>query len=171
MTSQSFANLYLSPFDHFAKRQLKLKHYLRYVDDFAAFSDDRQALVDARLAMEDYLATLRLKMHPIKSQLYETRHGGNFVGFRILPDRIRVRSDNLRRARIRMKQLQQDYEGGTITLKPLVQRLRSWEAHLMHGDTHRLRRKLFDAYAFRRKDEAEAKGERLGGRSQDLEAD
>jgi hypothetical protein len=70
-----------------------------------------------------------------------------------------------------MKQLQQDYEGGTITLKPLVQRLRSWEAHLMHGDTHRLRRKLFDAYAFRRKDEAEAKGERLGGRSQDLEAD
>ena len=152
LTSQSFANLYLSPFDHFAKRQLKLKHYLRYVDDFAAFSDDRQALVDARLAMEDYLATLRLKMHPIKSQLYETRHGGNFVGFRILPDRIRVRSDNLRRARIRMKQLQQDYEGGTITLKPLVQRLRSWEAHLMHGDTHRLRRKLFDAYAFRQKD-------------------
>jgi hypothetical protein len=73
-------------------------------------------------------------MHPIKSQLFETRHGGNFVGFRILPDRIRVRSDNLRRARIRMKQLQRDYEGGSITLKPLVQRLRSWEAHLMHGD-------------------------------------
>jgi retron-type reverse transcriptase len=151
LTSQFFANLYLSPFDHFVKRQLKLKHYLRYVDDFAAFSDDRQALADARLAMEDFLVTLRLKMHPIKSQLFETRHGANFVGFRILPDRIRVRSDNLRRARKRMQQLQRDYEVGHITLKPLVQRLRSWEAHLMHGDTHRLRRKLFDAYAFRRK--------------------
>jgi retron-type reverse transcriptase len=153
LTSQFFANIYLNPFDQFVKRQLKLKHYLRYVDDFAAFSDDRQELADARLAMEDYLATLRLKMHPIKSQLFETRHGANFVGFRVLPDRIRVRNDNLRRARRRMKQLQHDYETGLITLKPLVQRLQSWEAHLMHGDTHRLRRQLFDAYSFRLKED------------------
>ena len=151
LTSQFFANLYLSPFDHFAKRQLKLKHYLRYVDDFAAFSNDRQELADARVAMEEFLDTLRLKMHPIKSQLFETRHGANFVGFRVLPDRIRVRNDNLRRARKRMQQLQRDYEAGEITLNPLVQRIRSWEAHLMHADTHRLRRKVFDSYIFRRK--------------------
>jgi retron-type reverse transcriptase len=152
LTSQSFANLYLSPFDHFVKRQLKLKHYLRYVDDFAAFSDDKQELADARVAMEAYLATLRLKMHPIKSQLFETCYGANFVGFRVLPDRIRVRNDNLRRARRRMQQLQQDYATGLITLKPLVQRIQSWEAHLMHGDTHRLRRKIFDRYVFRRRE-------------------
>jgi RNA-directed DNA polymerase len=152
LTSQFFANLYLNPFDHFVKRQLKLKHYLRYVDDFAAFCDDRQTLADARIAMEEHLATLRLKLHPIKSQLFETRHGANFVGFRILPDRIRVRNDNLRRARKRMKHLQREYAAGNITLKPLVQRLQSWEAHLMHGDTHRLRRKLFDAYPFRREE-------------------
>jgi RNA-directed DNA polymerase len=152
LTSQSFANLYLSPFDQFVKRQLKLKHYLRYVDDFAAFSDDKQELADARVAMEAYLATLRLKMHPIKSQLFETCYGANFVGFRVLPDRIRVRNDNLRRARRRMQQLQQDYATGLITLKPLVQRIQSWEAHLMHGDTHRLRRKVFDRYVFRRQE-------------------
>ena len=161
LTSQFFANLYLSPFDHVAKRQLQLKHYLRYVDDFAAFSDDWHELAEARIAMEAYLATLRLKMHPIKSQLFETRHGANFVGFRVLPDRIRVRNDNLRRARRRMKQLQRDYEAGTITLKPLVQRLQSWEAHLLHGDTYRLRRKVFEAYGFKRKEEREAEARRL----------
>ncbi len=153
LTSQFFANLYLSPFDHYAKRQLKLKHYLRYVDDFAAFSDDWQELADARLAMEDYLATLRLRMHPIKSQLFETRHGANFVGFRILPDLIRVRNDNLQRARRRLQQLQDDYEAGEIELKELVQRLQSWEAHLKHGDTHRLRRQIFERYRFSRGDE------------------
>jgi len=152
LTSQFFANLYLSPFDHFVKRQLKLKHYLRYVDDFAAFADDWHELAEARVAMEEYLVTLRLKMHPIKSQLFETCYGASFVGFRVLPDRIRVRNDNLRRARKRIKQLQRDYERGNITLKPLVQRLRSWEAHLMHGDTYRLRRRLFDAYGFKRRD-------------------
>ena len=153
LTSQFFANLYLSPFDHFVKRQRKLKHYLRYVDDFAAFSDDRQELADARLTMEDYLATLRLKMHPIKSQLVETRYGANFVGFRILPDRIRVRNDNVRRARRRLKALQRQYAAGDITLGPLVQRLQSWEAHLKHGDTYRLRQKVFDRHTFIREDE------------------
>ncbi|MEO0348846.1 MAG: RNA-directed DNA polymerase [Cyanobacteria bacterium P01_A01_bin.15] len=155
LTSQFFANLYLSPFDHFVKRQLKLKHYLRYVDDFAAFSDDRQKLADARLAMEDYLATLRLKMHPIKSQLSETRYGANFVGFRILPDRIRVRNDNVRRARRRLRYLQHQYAIGNIELEPLVQRLQSWEAHLKHGNTYRLRQKVFERHTFIRHEEEE----------------
>jgi RNA-directed DNA polymerase len=144
LTSQSFANLYLSPFDHFVKEQLKLGQYLRYVDDFAAFSDDWQELADAKVAMEAYLADFRLKMHPVKSQLFETRFGANFVGFRVLPDRIRVRSDNLRRSRKRMKELQRLYFTGEIDLSALMQRIRSWEAHLLHGDTYRLRRKLFD---------------------------
>ena len=155
LTSQFLANLYLSPFDHFVKRQLKLKHYLRYVDDFAAFSDDHQELADARLAMEDYLASLRLKMHPMKSQLFETWYGANFVGFRILPDRIRVRNDNVRRARRRLKALQRQYAAGDITLEPLVQRLQSWEAHLKHGDTYRLRQKVFERHTFIRADEIE----------------
>jgi retron-type reverse transcriptase len=34
LTSQFFANVYLSSFDHFVKEQLKAKKYLRYVDDF-----------------------------------------------------------------------------------------------------------------------------------------
>ena len=154
LTSQSFANLYLSPFDHFVKERLKLGQYLRYVDDFAAFSNDRQELADTRKAMEAYLAGLRLKMHPIKSQLFETHYGASFVGFRILPDRIRVRNDNLRRSRKRMKELQRIYATGEIGLDELVQRIRSWEAHLLHGDTYRLRHKLFDHYVFVKGEEA-----------------
>ncbi|MDJ0746618.1 MAG: hypothetical protein QNJ32_25115 [Xenococcaceae cyanobacterium MO_167.B27] len=36
------ANIYLSGFDHFVKEQLKASKYVRYVDDFALFSDERQ---------------------------------------------------------------------------------------------------------------------------------
>ncbi|EKU96983.1 Retron-type reverse transcriptase [Leptolyngbya sp. PCC 7375] len=170
LTSQFFANLYLSPFDHFVKRQLKLKHYLRYVDDYAAFSEDRQELADARQAMEEFLGTLRLKMHPIKSQLFETRYGANFVGFRVLPDRIRVRNDNVRRARRRLKLLQRQYAAGEIDLEPLVQRLQSWEAHLKHGDTYRLRQRVFERHTFVREEESgvreqESEGETSSGPS------
>jgi retron-type reverse transcriptase len=64
LTSQFFANVYLNGFDHFVKETLKSTAYLRYVDDFALFSDDREWLVDAQQAIESYLATLRLKIHP-----------------------------------------------------------------------------------------------------------
>ena len=148
LTSQFFANVYLNGFDHFVKEQLKACQYLRYVDDFALFSDDRSFLEEAWLAIETYLAKLRLRLHLTKSQLFETRQGANFVGFRILPDRIRVRNDHLRRSRHRLRQLQLDYTAGQVTLPELKKRLQSWEAHLLHGDTYRLRRQIFDSWSF-----------------------
>jgi hypothetical protein len=91
-----------------------------------------------------------LQLHPAKTQLFETQKGANFVGFRILPDRVRVRNDNLRRARKRLRQIQYDYRYYQISLKNLVQRLQSWEAHLKHGDTYRLRRVIFAYWVFSR---------------------
>ena len=148
LTSQFFANVMLDNFDHFVKEKLRVKKYLRYVDDFALFGDDWEFLTQARIEIEQYLATLRLIIHPIKSQLFETRHGANFVGFRVLPDRVRVRNDNLRRARRRLKQLQADYARGEVPLRKLIERLQSWEAHLKHGDTYQLRKDIFKQYVF-----------------------
>ena len=39
LTSQFFANCYLSPLDHFVLEKLKPKGYARYMDDIAVFSD------------------------------------------------------------------------------------------------------------------------------------
>ena len=114
------------------------------------YGDERDFLAQARREIEQYLATLRLIIHPIKSQLFETRHGVNFVGFRVLPDRVRVRNDNLRRARKRLKQLQADYARGEVSIKDLIQRLQSWSAHLNHGDTYRLQEDIFSQYTFTR---------------------
>jgi retron-type reverse transcriptase len=150
LTSQFFANCYLDSFDHFVKEQLKVKKYVRYVDDFALFHDDWQFLAEARIAIEEYLAKLRLKIHPIKSQLFETKHGANFLGFRIFPDRIRVRTENLRRAKRRLKRLQADYADGKIDWLYVSQSLQSWVAHLDHGDTWQLRKKIFSSLVFSR---------------------
>jgi retron-type reverse transcriptase len=142
LTSQFFANVYMNNFDHFIQEQLKVKKYLRYVDDFALFSDDREFLADARLALEEYLDKLRLKIHPIKSQLFETKLGANFLGFRVFPDYIRVRTENLRRARRRLKKMQKDYAQGQITLEQVSRSNQSWFAHLEHGDTWQLRKQI-----------------------------
>ncbi|MBD2563198.1 MULTISPECIES: RNA-directed DNA polymerase [Nostoc] len=143
LTSQFFANIYLNSFDHFVKEQIKASQYIRYVDDFALFSDDKVFLQNARIRIEEYLAGLRVKIHPIKSQLFETKHGANFVGFRILPDRIRVRSDNLRLARKRLRKMLWEYDQGKIEYEKISQSMQSWVAHLKYGDTWQLRQQIF----------------------------
>ena len=150
LTSQWMANIFLSGFDHFVKEQLKVTKYLRYVDDFALFSDDHQFLKEARIFIEEYLVQLRLKIHPIKSQLFETREGASFLGFRIFPDNIKVRNQNLTRARKRLKKLQKNYAQGNIDIQDIKQSLNSWSAHLKHGDTWRLRKQIFDSLVFTR---------------------
>jgi len=151
LTSQFFSNIMLNNFDHFVKEQLKISKYVRYVDDFALFSDDRKLLADARLAIEEYLTKLRLKIHPVKSQLFETKIGASFLGFRVFSDRIRVRNSNLHQARRRLKRLQIDYAQGRIELYQVTQSIRSWIAHLEHGNTWQLRKQIFTSLYFRRK--------------------
>ncbi|MBE9065666.1 Retron-type reverse transcriptase [Leptolyngbya cf. ectocarpi LEGE 11479] len=51
--------------------------------------------------------------------------------------------------------LQRQYAAGEIDLEPLLQRLQSWEAHLKHGDTYRLRQKVFERHTFVRAAEEE----------------
>ncbi len=148
LTSQWMGNIFLSPLDHFVKEKLRLSKYLRYVDDFSLFSNDHEFLQEARQAIEEYLARLRLKIHPRKSQLFETKKGANFLGFCIFSDRIRVRSENLKRARKRLKRLQQEYHQGKISLEDVNRSLQSWEAHLKHGDTWRLRQQIFSSLDF-----------------------
>jgi len=156
LTSQFFANVYLNEFDHFVREVLKARRYLRYVDDFAIFSDDLGFLRAARPLIEERLAGVRLKIHPVKSQLFETRKGANFLGFRVLPDRIRVKAENLRRARRRFRRYQVQFRRGNLSLGKLTECVRSWIAHLEHGDTWALRERVFASLAFTR-------GEVVGG--------
>jgi len=44
LTSQFLANVYLNPFDHFIKEELRVKHYLRYMDDFVVFVQKKSLL-------------------------------------------------------------------------------------------------------------------------------
>lgn len=138
------------------ERFTRFARSIRYVDDFALFSDDQGFLQEARQAIEANLAALRLKIHPVKSQLFETRHGANFLGFRVHPIGdtfprqvyIRVRTENLRRTRRRLRRLQTDYAIGQRSLKELLQSLQGWEAHLKHGDTWQLRQQIFTSLKF-----------------------
>jgi retron-type reverse transcriptase len=128
-----------------SKNNSRSKNICVIVDDFALFADNRYFLQEAQMAIVEYLNSLRLKLHPIKTQITATRIGVNFVGFRILPNRIKIRTANLRRARVRLKKQKKELEQGKIDLIAFKKSLQSWQAHLKHGDTYRLRQDIFES--------------------------
>lgn len=149
-TSQFFANVYLNPLDHFVRRTLKPAVYVRYVDDFLLFGDDKRELGAMRERVEEFLAGLRLCIHSRKSRVYRTSEGVTFLGWRIFPGRARLVRENVVRFRRRLRRLQQDFGTGRMGWAGVSQRVRAWIAHAEHGDTWRLREQIFGQCAFKR---------------------
>ena len=148
LTSQFLANFHLDRFDHRLHRLNGIGAHLRYVDDFALFAAQREALVEARTVIDQELAALRLRLHPIKSQIRRCGDGASFVGFFVRPDRVRVRNHNLIRGRRRLKRQALAVAAGLCAPEAMRQSLLSWNAHLAHGHTLRLRRRLFSGLPF-----------------------
>ena len=61
-TSQWLANFYLQDFDHFVNEKLKLKHYIRYMDDMIVFSNNKRKLHQAREEIEKQLYKEKLQL-------------------------------------------------------------------------------------------------------------
>jgi retron-type reverse transcriptase len=155
LTSQFFANLYLSGMDHFIKEKIGCRKYLRYMDDFLVFGDDKLALGEVRARITGYLETLRLKLHEGKSRVYRCDDGPGFLGFRIFPRFRLLARGNAGRARRRFRKMRDSYSRGLLAPAEVTRSVGSWVAHAVWGNTFRLRRKILAESTF-------ARGERAG---------
>lgn len=81
LTSQLFSNIYLTDFDHYCKRVLKLKHYGRYVDDFMIIHSDKSYLESLVPHLSEVLQSqFALNLHPKKVYLQHYTKGVTFLG-------------------------------------------------------------------------------------------
>lgn len=84
LTSQFFANIYLSELDYFAKHILKVKYYIRYVDDFVILHRSKEKLLLYKWLINNFLKQkLKLELHPEKSKIIPLYDGVNLLGFRV----------------------------------------------------------------------------------------
>lgn len=81
LLSQIYALIYLNPLDHFIKRVLKVKHYIRYVDDLVLVGLNRlQCLHYRNIIIDIFQADFVLQLS--KSTIQKVKKGVNFVGYR-----------------------------------------------------------------------------------------
>ena len=142
LTSQFWANVYLNPLDHFVKRELKCPAYVRYVDDFLLFSDDKTDLHAWRLEVIRFLSSLRLTLHEKEAQVFPTSTGIPFLGWRVYPDHLRLKRRNGVAFQRRYTEMRRQYQRGAITRERMEAGLQGWIAHVQHGQTWGLRRSL-----------------------------
>ena len=140
LTSQFWANVYLDALDQFVKRRLRCPAYLRYVDDFALFSDYRRDLSAWGAAVIEQAATLRLTLHEERAYPRLVTDGVTFLGFRIFPDHRLLSSRRGHYARRHLWALAAQVAAGRVPLSRLSASVRGWTAHAAHGDTYHLRR-------------------------------
>ncbi len=143
LTSQFFANVYLDGFDHFCKEVLRAP-YLRYVDDFALFSNNPMQLQDWQHRIADYLGQRRLRLHPDKTMIVPTALPAQFLGFVTLVDgRRRLPDVNVTRFVKRLNILRNRWRRKEVDRLEIQQRVNAWVAHARHANTVQLRHTLF----------------------------
>ncbi len=116
LSSQLFSNLYLNDFDHYVKRELKVKHYGRYVDDFYLIDTDQSRLRALIPIIRAYLKkTALLTLHPNKIKLQEVKKGVNFLGVHIKPYRRYLTNNLKKRLALQIKALDKLASKGHIS--------------------------------------------------------
>jgi retron-type reverse transcriptase len=82
LTSQLLVNIYMDEFDQFVKRELKIKYYIRYADDFVILLNNKINLFEILGCMKEFLENnLKLKMHPNKVFIKTIHSGVDFLGW------------------------------------------------------------------------------------------
>ena len=81
LLSQMYALIFLNPLDHFIKRDLKVRKYCRYVDDFVIFGETRQVCASFLARIQAFIAE-QLGLELSRYSLHKVKRGLNFVGYR-----------------------------------------------------------------------------------------
>ncbi len=148
LTSQFWSNCFLDPLDQFVKRTLRCGPYLRYVDDFALFHDDKVVLREWGVAVQDFLARrLRLRVHDNTAQVQACAAGIPWLGFVVYPDHQRVKSRKVVAATRRLRASHAAWQRGDISFGEFDATVQGWINHVGQADTWGLRRHVLGGLA------------------------
>lgn len=130
MISQLMGMIYLNEFDHYCKRVLKLKHYIRYVDDIVIIGLSKERCISLVQKLEQYLKD-KFNLSFSKIKIFPISKGINFVGYRtwsykriIRKRSYKVFNKNLRKNKIDSLQSCLGHSLHTSSYKQLISKIK-----------------------------------------------
>ena len=140
----------LNGLDHYIKERLRIKHYIRYMDDFILIHENYDYLVKCQQIINDQLELIGFELHPKKTRIYPITDGIKFLGFqfRLTETGKVVRSvlpKNVKLYRRKLRRLVNLAKKGKTTKAKVDECYQSWCAHARQGNSAKLLRRM-DAY-------------------------
>jgi hypothetical protein len=131
------------------KRELKIRYYLRYVDDIVLLSQDPTILKEWTRKIEDFLkTTLKLTLHPDKKHFGSVDQGIDFLGYVIFPYYTLCRRRVVANCKSKIHRFNKELEDSPFVDKKFRLRmqstLNSYYGHFRHGNCFRLRINLYN---------------------------
>ena len=142
-TSQIFANIYLNEIDQYAKHELKLKYYFRYMDDTIIIVKTKE---DAKTALQKIIIFLKEKLNlelNEKTQIFKSKQGVNFCGYKINEYRMKPREKGKKKLKKKVKRLTQEIKEGKITSFDARKYLCGHFGYLKYANSYNLIKNLF----------------------------
>jgi len=149
LLSQLSANLYLSLLDHYIKEKLKIKLYVRYMDDFCILHGNKAYLNWLKDEIDRFLRdNLKLEFNR-RTDIFPVSQGIDFLGYRTWETHRLIRNKSKNRMRRKLRRMQGLYARGGIALQAINATIQSWFGHCKHADTYRLRTIIMSGCSFK----------------------
>ena len=139
LTSQFFANVYLNELDYFVKHKLKAKYYLRYVDDFVILHKNKEILENYKKEIDNFLKTVKLKLHQDKSKIIPIGKGVSLLGYRVFYHHKLLRKSNLWKFQRKINEKIGLVQNNILTYDSLLDSINGWFGYAMWADTYKQR--------------------------------
>lgn len=141
LASQWFANLVLDRLDHHVLEVLRPGGYVRYMDDLVLFDDSRALLAEAEGEIGRFLGTLGLMLKARATRHAPAHAGLPFLGWMVFRGTLRLRPENRRRYRWRLRVARRELARGWRSEESYRQAVRAVYELLRQGGTLALRRR------------------------------
>ena len=138
LTSQYFANFYLSSFDHYFKEQCRAKHYIRYMDDIIIFSNDRSEIDDLFFRAVDF-ARKKLELNLKPKICGRVNDGVPFLGFLVKPNGIFLQQKTKKRYKARLAEIEYKRKNQLLSDEEASSRIEAVTAHLLIAQSRNFR--------------------------------
>ena len=143
LTSQMFANVYLNEFDHFVKRELHERYYLRYMDDFLILGLNKKRLREDKERIRAFLRDqLKLTLHPRKAEIFPIDRGLDFLGYVLCDGKRFLRKSTVKRFIKKKRRYEAMVKDGKLTEASLQNTTASWRGYARFADSYKLMEKL-----------------------------
>lgn len=142
----------LDPLDHFIKERLRVKHYMRYMDDMVLIGNDHGQLLEWLEVIKEKLAEIGFETHPKKTRITPLRIGMMWLGYRYrLTGTGKVvmtaDPDRLKATRRKYYRLAQKCKRGEISREKVDQSYQCWRECASKGDGYMMLKHMDEYYS------------------------